>query len=95
MSGTCEFIDSSNDYDAYDYEDQYDYDYAEEDTNQCLQWCLEKRRLFPNAVGCYFWKRYGQCIFLKTGTIVGASGDSDIGTCWKFHFGNLLYSLDS
>ena len=85
MSGTCEFTDPFNDYDAYDYEDHYDLDYAEEDTNQCLQSCLEKRRTFPNAVGCYFWKPYGQCIFLKTGTIVGASGDTDTGTCWKFH----------
>ena len=85
MPGTCEFIDPSNDYWYYDYDYHVDFDYVEEeDTDQCLQSCLEKRTLFPNAVGCYFRKSYGQCNFLKTGTIVGASGDSDIGTCWKF-----------
>ena len=100
MSGECEFINPSNDYEFhhynyYEYESHYDHDHAEEDTNQCLQSCLEKRKTFHNADGCFFWKKYGQCTFLKTGTIVGASGDSDVGTCWKFYPGNLLYILDS
>ena len=85
MSGTCEFSDPSNSHWDYDYESHYDHDYAEEDKDECLQSCLEKRRSANNAAGCYFKKDWGQCIFLKTGTIVGSSGDSEKGTCWKFH----------
>ena len=84
MSGTCEFSDPSNSHWDYDYEVHYDYDYAKEDKDECLQSCLEKRRSVSNAVGCYF-ANWGMCIFLKTGTIVGSSGDSEMGTCWKFH----------
>ena len=68
----------------YDYDHHYDYDFADEDKEQCLQSCLQKRRSVDDAAGCYFQKSDGQCIFLKTGTIIGGSGDSDIGTCWKF-----------
>ena len=93
MPGKCEFTDDSNDYWDYDYDYHYDYDFADEDKEQCLQSCLQKRRTFDDAVGCYFQKSSGQCIFIKTGTIIGGSGDSDIGTCWKFGEGNLLYSL--
>ena len=94
MPGMCKFSDPSHYYWSYDYEylDDYDfYDYAEKDKDECLQSCLEKRRSVDNAVGCYFetWgfinETWGDCIFIKTGTIVGSSGDSDIGTCWKFN----------
>ena len=101
MPGMCEFSDPSNNYWDYDYEYHnygttitnitHDYDYAEVDKDECLQSCLEKRRSVDNAVGCYFetWgfinETWGTCIFIKTGTIVGSSGDSDIGTCWKFN----------
>ena len=84
MSGTCEFSVASNTFLEYDYEYHYDYDYAEEDKDECLMSCLEKRRSVDNAVGCYL-ETWGRCIFIKTGTIVGSSGDSDIGTCWKFN----------
>ena len=98
MPGKCEFTDDSNDFLAYD----YDYDFADEDKEQCLQSCLQKRRSVDDAAGCYFQKSFfcktgqkspSKCIFLKTGTIIGGSGDSDIGTCWKFGEGNVLYSL--
>jgi secreted trypsin-like serine protease len=79
MSGTCEFNDPS---DEYDYEYLYDNDYAVEDKDECLQICKEKRRSANNASGCYFDNDVGLCIFIKTGLIVGSSGDS--GTCWKF-----------
>ena len=85
MPGTCEFSDPSNYIVDYDYEFHYDHDYAEEDKDECLQSCLEKRRLANNATGCNFDKDYGVCVFLKTGTIVGSSGDPEKGTCWKFH----------
>ena len=91
MSGECEFNNPPYDYSYYDYDYHYDTDYAEEDKDECLQSCLEKRRSVDNAVGCYFetWgfinETWGTCIFIKTGTIVGSSGDSDIGTCWKFN----------
>ena len=88
MSGACEFSDPSNSHYDYDYEYHYDYDYdtmTEEDKDECLQSCLEKSRSVSNAAGCYFEKDWGQCVFLKTGTIVGSSGDSKIGSCWKFH----------
>ena len=91
MPGRCEFSDPSNYYWDYDYEYEYhnDYDYAEEDKDECLMSCLEKRRSVDNAVGCYFDTWDGGCIFIfdwkKTGTIVGSSGDSDEGTCWKFN----------
>ena len=85
MSGTCEFSDPSNTYYEYDYEYHYDYDYAEEDKDECLQSCLEKRNSVNNAPGCFFEKDTGACMFLKSGTIVGSSGDSEKGTCWKFH----------
>ena len=93
MPGKCEFTDDSNDYWDYDYDYHYDYDFADEDKEQCLQSCLQKRRSVDDAAGCYFQKSDGQCIFLKTGTIIGGSGDSNIGTCWKFGEGNLLHSL--
>ena len=95
-AGNCEF--SNPDYDSdygwtyYDNEYHYDYDYAEEDKEQCLQSCLQKSRKIDHAVGCYFWKTYGQCIFIKSGTIVGASGIADTGTCWRFHLGK-KYSI--
>ena len=84
MPGMCEFSDPSSYYwvDDYEYHDSKD---------ECLQSCLEKRRSVDNAVGCYFEilgfinETWGTCIFIKTGTIVGSSGDSDIGTCWKFN----------
>ena len=91
MSGSCEFSNPDYDYYVYyDYDYHYDYDYADEDKEQCLQTCLQKTKVFPNAVGCYFQKSSGQCIFLKTGTIVGSSGASDPNTCWKFHKGNIF-----
>ena len=93
MPGKCEFTDDSNDYWDYDYDYHYDYDFVDEGKEQCLQSCLQKRITFDDAVGCYFQKPIGQCNFLKTGTIIGGSGDSDIGTCWKFGEGNVLYSL--
>ena len=83
MSGACEFSDPSKYYFEYDHEfDPYDYD--SHDKDECLQSCVEKSRSVSNAAGCYFKDGY-QCIFLKTGTIVGSSGDSEIGSCWKFH----------
>ena len=90
MSGSCEFSNPYNDYSTYDYDNHYDYDFADEDKEQCLQTCLQKSKVSPHAVGCYFQKSSGQCIFLKTGTIVGSSGSSDSDTCWKFHEGNTL-----
>ena len=93
MPGRCEFTDDSNDYLDYDYDYHYDYDFADEDKEQCFQSCLQKSRSVDDAAGCYFPKYDGQCIFLKTGTIIGGSGDSDIGTCWKFDEGNVLCSL--
>ena len=93
MPGTCEFFDDSYDYSYFDYDYEIDYDFADEDKEQCLQSCLQKRRTFDDAVGCYFQKSSGQCIFIKTGTIIGGSGDSDIGTCWYFGEGKVLYSL--
>ena len=83
MVGSCEF--STPDID-YDYEEHYDYDYAEEDEEECLQSCLRKSRMINNAVGCYFYKTYGRCVLIKSGTIVTSSGLSD-GTCWTFHSG--------
>ena len=82
MSGACKFSDPSKSHDDYDYEYHYDYDYVEEDKDECLQSCLEKRRSVSNAAGCIFMS-WGECIFLKTGTIVGSSGESK-HTCWKF-----------
>ena len=76
----------------YDYDYHYDYDYAEEDKEQCLQSCLQKSRMIDHAVGCNFRKAWGQCIFKKSGTIVGASGISETGTCWRFHSGK-KYSM--
>ena len=84
MPGKCEFTYDSNDYRDYEYNFHYDYEIADEDKEQCLQSCLQQRRSVDGAAGCYFQKPSGQCNFLKTGTIIGGSGDSDIGTCWKF-----------
>ena len=89
MPGMCKFSDPSHYYWSYDYEylDDYDfYDYAEKDKDGCLQSCLEKRRSVDNAVGCYL-ETWGRCIFIKTGTIVGASERSDASTCWRFSSG--------
>ena len=94
-SGVCEFKDASNDYFDYDYDEHWDYDYAEEDKEECLQSCLKKSEAIDHAVGCYFNQHDGQCMFFKSGTIVGASGDRDDGTCWKFHLGNMLHKLHS
>ena len=109
MPGSCQFRNSDYDYDMYDYDYHYDYDYADEDKEQCLLICLQKLQTIPHAVGCYFQKITGQCIFLKTGTIVGSSGSdsdrfsirqaqhsgsaSDSDTCWKFDEGEFLYGL--
>ena len=93
MPGECEFTEPSNLFWDYDYDHHYDYDFADEDKEQCLQSCLQKRITFDDAVGCYFQKPIGQCNFLKTGTIIGGSGDSDIGTCWYFGEGKVLYSV--
>ena len=93
MPGECEFTEPSNLFWDYDYDHHYDYDFADEDKEQCLQSCLQKRITFDDAVGCYFQKSSGQCIFIKTGTIIGGSGDSDIGTCWYFGEGKVLYSV--
>ena len=92
--GSCEFSNPDYDYYHYDNEFHYDYDYAEEDKEQCLQSCLQKSTKTDHAVGCYFWKDYGQCIFIKSGTIVGASGTSDTGTCWRFHSGKKCTMYD-
>ena len=90
----CEFKDASNDYSDYDYDYHYDYDYAEEDEEECLQSCLKKSNEIDHAAGCYFDHLHGQCIFLKSGMIVGAvEGTQDEGTCWKFHRGNMLHRL--
>ena len=94
ISGVCEFSDPSHDYSYYDYEYHYDYDFAEEDKEQCLQSCLKKSKMIDYAVGCYFEKSSGQCIFLKAGTIVGASGLSDAGTCWRFDLGKIHHNMD-
>ena len=87
IPGSCQFTNPDYDYYSYDNEYHYDYDFAEEDKEQCLQSCLQKSRKIDHAIGCYFWKTYGQCIFIKSGTIVGASGIADTGTCWRFHLG--------
>ena len=87
ISGACQFSNPSHDYSYYDYEYHYVYDFAEEDKDQCLQSCLQKSEMIDHAVGCYFEKSSGQCIFLKTGTIVGASERSDASTCWRFNSG--------
>ena len=47
-AGVCEFSDSSTDY------NQYDYDFTEEDKDQCLQSCLQKSFPIDHAVGCSF-----------------------------------------
>ena len=94
ISGVCEFSNPSHDYSYYDYEYHYDYDFAEEDKEQCLQSCLQKSKMIDYAVGCYFEKSSGQCIFLKAGTIVGASGLSDAGTCWRFDLGKIHHNMD-
>ena len=49
MSGTCEFSDPSKSYYHYDYESYYDFDYAEEDKDECLQSCLEKRKIISQV----------------------------------------------
>ena len=90
MPGMCQLTNEDYDIYDYDYDDHYGYDF---DKDQCLQSCLEKRSSVDDAAGCYFQKWDGRCIFLKTGTIIGGSGDSDVGTCWKFREGNVLYSL--
>ena len=90
MSGECEFVNPSYDYSYYEYDYHYDYDNAEEDKDQCLQSCLQKSRQSMQAIGCFFQQTTGLCIFFKEGTVVGASGESDAGTCWKFHKGNML-----
>ena len=87
IPGLCEFPDF-DEYSDYDYDSHYE---EIEDKEECLQTCLRKWRSFNDAAGCIFIKP--QCIFLKTGTIIGGSGDSDINTCWKFGGGNGLYSL--
>ena len=93
MPGSCKFSNPDYDYYIYEYDYHYDHDYADEDKEQCLRTCLQKLQMFPNAVGCYFQKSTGQCVFLKTGTILGSSGASDPDTCWKFHEGEFLYGL--
>ena len=90
MPGSCEFSNPGHDYSNYDYDGEHDFDFADEDKEQCLQTCLQKSKLNPNAVGCHFEKDTGHCVFLKTGTIVGSSGASDPNTCWKFHKGNIF-----
>ena len=94
IPGSCEFSNPDYDYYNYDHEYHFDYDYAEEDKEQCLQSCLEKSRMIDHAVGCEFSKTYGQCIFIKSGTIVGASGIADTGTCWRFHSGENYSRFD-
>ena len=89
MYGQCELVGDTGNlfppwgctqgtYCEYDYE-EYDY-FSHKD--QCLNWCLDKRRSDDSAEGCIFMA--SKCVFLKTGTIVGADGHSAI-TCWKFH----------
>ena len=90
MPGSCEFSNPDHDYSNYDYDGEHDFDFADEDKEQCLQTCLQKSKLNPNSVGCHFEKDTGHCVFLKTGTIVGSSGASDPNTCWKFHKGNIF-----
>ena len=90
MPGSCEFSNPDHDYSNYDYVGEHDFDFADEDKEQCLQTCLQKSKLNPNSVGCHFEKDTGHCVFLKTGTIVGSSGASDPNTCWKFHKGNIF-----
>ena len=90
MSGECEFINPPYDYSYYDYDYHYDYDYAKEDKDECLQSCLQKSRQSMQATGCFFQQTTGLCIFLKDGKIIGASGKSDAGTCWKIQIGNML-----
>jgi len=94
MSGECEFINPSYDYSYYDYDYHYDYDYAEEDKLQCLQSCLQNSRQSVNAIGCFFQKSTGLCIFIKDGEIVGASEDLNAGTCWILHLGNILSRMN-
>ena len=92
MSGECEL--ASYDYSYYDYDYHYDYDFAEEDKDQCLQSCLQKSKQSMNAAGCFFQQRTGLCIFIKEGTVIGASGEPETGTCWKFHLGNMYQMLN-
>ena len=96
MPGNCEFMDPDNGVWDYGFDTHHDYDFADEDKEQCLQSCLQKRRSVKDAAGCNFRKWNGQCNFIKTGMIIGGYGNSDIefiGTCWKFGGGNVLYSL--
>ena len=94
MSGECEFSHPSYDYFYYDYDLYYDYDYAEEDKDQCLQSCLHKSKQSMKAMGCFFKQIYGHCIFLREGTVIGASGGPGAGTCWKFHLGTMFQKLN-
>ena len=94
MSGVCEFSNPSYDYSYYDYEYHYDDDYAKEDKVQCLQSCLQKSKQSMNATGCFFQQTTGLCIFFKEGTVIGASGEPETGTCWKFHLGNIYQMLN-
>ena len=90
MPGSCEFSNPDNDYSDYDDDWEHDFDFVDTDKEQCLQTCLQKLKLNPHAVGCYFAQDIGHCVFLKSGTIVGSSGASDPDTCWKFHQGNIF-----
>ena len=92
LSGECKFSNPSADYSYYDYDYHYDNDFADEDKVQCLKSCLQKSRQFVNAKGCFFQPSTGFCIFIKDGSIVGASGDSNAGTCWILHLGD-IYSI--
>ena len=98
FSGECEFSNHFYDYSIYDYDSHYeylDYDHTDKDKARCLQSCLQKSKQSVNAKGCFFQTSTGFCVFIKDGTIVGASGDAYAGTCWILHLGNMFWSMNS
>ena len=87
--GTCEFANPSQTIASYEYEyhyDHYDYNSDDEGKEECLQSCLEKAETTENPAGCHY--AWGECTFIKNGTIVGSSGEEG-NTCWSFQFGEI------
>ena len=95
LPGRCEFSNPEYGVFEYDHDIHHDYDYAEEDKEQCLQSCLQKSRTIDHAVGCEFLKSNGRCAFVKSGTIVGSSEMNSNGfTCWRFYLGENYRAFD-
>ena len=89
MEGRCEFANPSNTFESYEYEyhyDHYDYNGNDEGKEECFQSCLEKAETIENPSGCHY--AWGECTFIKNGTIVGSSGEEG-NTCWSFQFGKI------